>query len=94
MIGTLLSFAVGGATGYIIKDKLSSGDNNQSKNRTEINEIFSENEKIARRNKELERENEDLLAEIAKLRRQANEQDVDSDAMEDALDSAKREIKT
>lgn len=37
---------------------------------------------------------EDLLAEIAKLRRQAKEQDVDSDDMEDALDSAKREIKT
>ena len=43
MIGTLLSFAVGGATGFISNDNLSSGDNNESINRTGFIEIFSVN---------------------------------------------------
>ena len=94
MLEILTSFAVGGIAGYVIKDKLISQTQTETKSQIDLQSIYVENEKFARRNKELERENEDLLAEISKLRKQAIFKDSNSDDLEDALDSAKREVKS
>lgn len=94
MLGLLTSFAIGGVAGYVIKDKITPQTTAEPKQSSDMQTVYAENEKFARRNKELERENEDLLAEISKLRKQAKNNDSDSDELEDALDAAKRENKS
>lgn len=94
MLSILTSFAVGGVAGYVIKDKISPKSQGNTKQPTDLEAVYAENEKYARRNKELERENEDLLAEIAKLHKQARNHETDADDLEDALEAANREVKS
>ena len=48
MIELVGSFAVGAVAGYVAKDRLSTSNNNSS---TEKEQLYKENEKLARRNK-------------------------------------------
>ena len=91
MIGGL---AVGCAVGYVAKDKLASSSNTQSAKLAESKQLYDENEKLARRNKELERENEDLLIELQKVRKNAKNNSGDLEDIEDQLEAARREIKS
>lgn len=94
MFGIIGSLVVGGVAGYVIKDKITPASDDKTSNPQELNSLYSENEKLAKRNKELERENEDLLAELQKVRRSARTDSNDMDDMEDKLESAQHEAKS
>lgn len=64
MIELIGGLVIGGVAGVALKDKIL-GDNNQNNNKQrEIDSLYAENEKFSKRNKELERQVEDLLAEL------------------------------
>ncbi len=93
MIELLGGVVIGGVAGVALKDKLL-GANTQSDNKQqEIDQLCAENEKIRKRNKDMERQIEDLLTEINKVRKQAKSSDEDQDDLEDELDRVKREVK-
>ena len=93
MIEVVGAFIAGGVAGAIAKDKLSGNAQQQNNRQAEMDAIYVENEKLSRRNKEMERQVEDLLSELNKVRRKAKENDNNSDDLEDELDKAKRELK-
>ena len=75
MVELIGGLVIGGVAGVALKDKIL-GDNNQNNNKQrEIDSLYAENEKFSKRNKELERQVEDLLAELNKVRRQAKAND-------------------
>lgn len=88
MIEALLGLGVGAVGGYVVRGQMAptTPDNTQ-----EQQELYNENEKLARRNKEQERRIEDLMAEVAKLQRKAKSSSNASDDMQDSLDDAKAE---
>ena len=91
MIELISGVVIGGAAGIALKDKLLGGNSQDSSKQKEVASLYAENEKISKRNKELERQVEDLLSELNKIRRKAKDADDDHDDLEDALDKAKRE---
>ena len=93
MIELLGGIVVGGVAGVALKDKIFGESASAVNKQKEINTLYAENEKFSRRNKELERQVEDLLAELNKLRRQAKDNDDDQNYLEDELAHAKRELK-
>lgn len=94
MVGLISGFVLGGITGATLKDKVMGTGNQCEKKQKEIDTLFAENEKLRKRNKELERQVEDLLSELHKIRKKAQAVDDDHDNLEDELDKAKREIKS
>ena len=83
MVELIGGLVIGGVAGVALKDKIL-GDNNQNNNKQrEIDSLYAENEKFSKRNKELERQVEDLLAELNKVRRQAKANDDDNDDLQD-----------
>ena len=94
MIELLGGIVVGGVAGVALKDKIFGESASAVNKQKEINALYAENEKFSRRNKELERQVEDLLAELNKVRRQANDNDDDQHDLEDELAHAKRELKS
>lgn len=92
MIEILGGLAVGCAVGYVAKDKLN--PSTPSTQNSESEQLYAENEKLARRNKELECENEDLMADLQKIRRNVKYASGENEDMEDQLDAAKRELKS
>ena len=92
MLEILGSFIVGGVAGMVAKDKLFANSKHETQRQQELNTLYAENEKLTRRNKELERQSEDLLSELNKVRRQAKSNDDSKDDLEDELDKAKREL--
>ena len=93
MIEIIGAFILGGVAGAIAKDQLMSSGAREVNKQRELDDLYFENEKYARRNKELERQVEDLLSDLNKARRQAKENDSSQDDIEDELDKAKRELK-
>ena len=94
----MVEFVIGvgvGVVGMIAKDKyLGNGSDQQLQaKQREIDEIYTENEKFRKRNKEMECQIEDLLAENEKIRKQAKSFDSSKDDLEDELDDLKRELK-
>lgn len=88
-LGTLL---LGGAAGYAAKEMMGK-QQTTPKQQNELATLYAENEKFSRRNKELERQVEDLLSELNKVRRQAKANDDSSDDLQDEVDKLKRELK-
>ena len=84
MIEVLSAFLLGGATGFVAKDKLFDNKGQQTDKQNELNDLYAENE----RNRELERQVEDLLAELNTVRKRAQAHDEDNDDLEYELDKA------
>jgi len=93
MIEVLGAFVLGGVAGAYAKGKFSGVQNQQNSKQQEIDYLCSENEKLSRRNKELERQVEDLLVELNKVRKQAKANDDEQDDFEDDVLKAKNEVK-
>lgn len=93
MIETVGAFAVGAIAAVVVKDKLFGNDAELQAKQSEINSLSRENERFSNRNKELERQTEDLLAELDKVRKQAKSNESEQFDLEDDLDKAKRELK-
>lgn len=91
--GGITCLIAGTVIGFIAKDKLFNNKSEVNKMQRDLDLIYSENEKLSRRNKELERQVEDLLSELNKVRKQAKSNDEDKDEIEDELDKMKREVK-
>lgn len=90
--GLILGMAIGAVGGIYAKDKLMGGNANQDNKQQEIDSLTSEINKLSERNKEAERQVEDLLAENQKLRRQTKDNDDSRDDLEDDLADAKKLI--
>ena len=56
MIEVLSAFLLGGATGFVAKDKLFDNKGQQTDKQNELNDLYAENEKFSKRNRELERQ--------------------------------------
>ena len=94
VIELLGGIVIGGAAGVYAKDKLFGESSNSSNKQQELNTLYAENEKYRKRNQELERQVEDLLADLKKLQRKAKETDDGQDNLEDELDKANRTVKS
>ena len=94
MVEFIAGVAVG-VGGMIAKDKYLGNENSakQQAQQREIDNLCNENEKIRKRNKDLERQVEDLLAENNKLRKQYKAKDDIGDDLEDELSTAKADVK-
>ncbi len=94
MIGFLGGAALGVA-GMIAKDKFlgNDADNKLQAKQRELDNLYAENEKFRKRNKELEREVEDLLSKLQKVQRDAKDRHDDQDDLEDALADSRSEVK-
>ena len=68
MIELLGGIIIGGVAGAALKDKISGNGAQKEDKQKELNALYTENEKFSKRNKELERQVEDLLAELNKIR--------------------------
>lgn len=93
MVELIGGIIVGGVAGVALKDKLVGANTQIDNKQKELDSLYTENEKISKRNKDLERQVEDLLAELNKVRKKAKESDDDQDDLQDELDKAKRELK-
>ncbi len=66
------------AGGAYLKDKMAGSSAGKSSNiNADLNALSDENEKLRKRNKDAERQVEDLLAEVEKLRRNSKSSDDD-----------------
>lgn len=64
MLELLGGIVLGGVAGVALKDKIM-GQNSQNDNKQrELDSLYAENEKFSKRNKELERQVEDLLLSL------------------------------
>lgn len=91
--GGITGLIMGTVIGFIAKDKLFNNKTDLVKKQRELDAIYANNEKLSKRNKELERQVEDLLSELNKVRKQAKSHNEDRDDLEDELDKFKREVK-
>lgn len=94
MLEFIAGAALGTAAGYLAKDKLTGANSQQSTLQREMNQLSDENEKLRQRHKEAERQVEDLLAKIDRMRRDAKNDEDKHDDLEDDLATAQRKIKT
>lgn len=92
MLELLGGVVIGGIAGVALKDKVL-GSNAQNEAKSEIERLYIENEKYINRNKELERQVEDLLAELKKVRKDSQYSIDKYDDIEYKLDKANIEIK-
>lgn len=92
MLELLGGVVIGGIAGVALKDKVL-GSNAQNEAKSEIERLYIENEKYSNRNKELERQVEDLLAELKKVRKDSQYSIDKYDDLEYKLDKANIEIK-
>lgn len=84
---------IGGVAGIALKDKVLGGGANEAKREAEMKSLYAENEKFAKRNKELERLVEDLQSELARMRRNAKDKDSINEDIEDELDRVRKDLK-
>lgn len=92
----MISFITGvvvGAGAVAAKDYLSGGTDKTSSQRNEMEQLYSENEKLHNRLRDAERKIEDLMAEKQKMSSKLKEKSNDSDDLSDDLEDAKRKIK-
>ena len=90
LVGGLVIGAIAGVT---LKDKIVGEDKKVASKQRELDSLYAENEKLSKRNKEMERQVEDLLSELNKLRKKSADVDDDKDDLEDDLDKAKSDLK-
>ncbi len=93
----MISFITGvvvGAGAVAAKDYFT-GDTSKTSNnqKNELEQLYSENEKLRNRVRDAERRAEDLMAEKQKMSNRLKEKENDSDDVTDELDDAKRKIK-
>lgn len=69
MIELLGGIVIGGVAGVALKDKLVGKQGQDTNKQNEVESLYAENEKFSRRNKELERQVEDLLSELNKVQK-------------------------
>lgn len=84
---------VGGVAGIAIKDKILGVGAMEAKRESVIKSVYEENEKLAKRNKELERLVEDLQSELSRMRRNAKDKDSMNEDIEDELDRVRKDLK-
>lgn len=94
MIELIGGIAIGTLAGAMLKDKIAGAQSQETAKRQELDSLYAENEKSSRRNKELERQVEDLLTELNKVRKKTQIADDAHDDTQDELDRAKRELKS
>lgn len=84
-----------GAAGMYVKDKIlgNSTTRNLEEKKIELDNMYTENEKIRKKNKDLSRQVEDLQFDNDKLKRQVKDTNNDHHDLQDELDDAKAEIK-
>ena len=63
MVELIGGIIVGGVAGVALKDKLMGTNPQNDAKQKEVDSLYAENEKYGKRNKELERQVEDLLSE-------------------------------
>lgn len=90
IIGWIFCLALGAVAGYAAKSFAAPATKEADKR--ELDNIYDENEKLARRNKELQRSNEDLLAKLTDLQKKAKTDSDTHEDMVDDLDDARRDI--
>lgn len=93
MIELIGGIIVGGVAGVALKDKIMGANSQIDNKQKELDSLYAENEKLSKRNKDLERQVEDLLSELNKVRKKAKESNDDQDDLQDELDKVKRELK-
>jgi len=93
MIEIVGAFLLGVVTGAVAKDKILGSAQKENSKQNELYSLYAENQKFSKRNKELERQIEDLLAKLNKVLKQVKTNDNNADNLEDELDKAKRELK-
>lgn len=91
MVGFIVGVGIGIAGTWVVKGKNDSAEINAIKR--QLNEVWSENEKLSRRYKEAERHNEDLHAELEKLQRHAKSDSSDKEDLQDELEDARYKVK-
>ena len=79
MLELLGGIVIGGVAGITLKDKLLGAQGQNKNKQQELNSLYAENEKFSKRNKELELQVEDLLSELNKVRKKAQNADDDHD---------------
>ena len=79
MIELVGGIVLGGVAGVVLKDKLMGSNASKDNKQRELDSLYAENEKYSKRNKDLERQVEDLLSELNKI--------------QDELDKVNRELK-
>lgn len=94
MTELIIGIAIG-AAGMYAKDKVfgNSTARELEEKRRELDNLYTENEKYHKRNKDLSRQVEDLQIENDKLKRQVKDNNNDYNDIQDELDEAKNEIK-
>lgn len=93
MLELIGGIIIGGAAGVALKDKIMGANSQIDNKQKELDTLYAENEKLSKRNKNLERQVEDLLSELAKVRKKAKDADDDQDDLQDELDKVKQELK-
>lgn len=93
MIEFILGTAVG-VGGMIVKDKYLGNTSEQQLNskQKELDSLYAGNEKFRKRNKEMERQIEDLLSENQKLKRSFKDNDDLMDDLKDSLSRSQKEV--
>lgn len=94
MIELLGGIVIGSVVAFTLKEKIFGTQDQNTNKQQELNNLYEENEKFSRRNKELERQVEDLLSELNKVRKKAQIADDDHDDLQDELDRAKKDLKS
>lgn len=82
-----------GIAGMFAKDKLLSDENQVKVSKQELKSLYSENEKLAKRKKELERIVEDLESDLEKEKRKGKSLDYEQDDLQEELEDTQTEIK-
>jgi chromosome segregation ATPase len=84
-----------GAVGMYAKDKFlgNSETNKLNAKKRELDELYTENDKIRKRNKDLTRQVEDLQLENIKLQKRIDDMDDSHNVLEDDLYKIKGELK-
>jgi chromosome segregation ATPase len=93
MIELLGGIVIGSVVAFTLKEKILGTQDQNTNKQQELNNLYEENEKFSRRNKELERQVEDLLSELNKVRKKAQIADDNHDDLQDELDRAKKDLK-
>lgn len=96
-MNSMIEFILGtvvGVGGMIAKDKYFGNTSEQQLNvkQKELDTVYAENEKFRKRNKEMERQIEDLLIDNQKLRMNFKNSDDSMDDLRDNLSRSQKEV--
>ena len=69
MIELIGGLVIGGVAGVALKDKIVGNSSQYDNKQRELETLYAENEKFRQRNKEAERQVEDLMVELDRIRK-------------------------